>query len=825
MDDLVIDLAPTPRLEGGVQYTDLPDGGMEIDYAPDAPLMPALDHDANLAETLPANVLNAIADQVIEWVEADTEAREEWKQRFEKGLKIIGVIEEGGDEGPFPGAAKVVHPLIMEAAVQFQARSIKELFPPAGPVKALVLGEKTEEREAQAKRVEDYMNYQVTVEDRTYFWDTDQMLMWLPFVGSCFKKTYYDAIAGQVRSKFIKGEQILVPYQATCLEDASRITHTFELSQDKLRRLQMSGFYAGKELPEPAEPLKEAADALDEVDDRTPNLAEGDAPHTLYECHCEYEIPGESQNGLTQPFVITVEKDARAVLAIRRNWKIDDEQARRRGWFTHYKYFSGLGFYGFGLFHAIGSLGEAATGALRAILDSAAFASLQGGFKSKDARLKGGEIVLKPGVYHDTELTAEELAKAFYTPPFKEPSAALVQMLQLLIESGQRFASTTDVLTGDATNNAPVGTTLALIEQSSQPFSAIHKRLHVSAGEEFRLRAELNAEYLPQVYPYEVEGEESTVYQADFDGRVDVVPVSDPNIFSNTQRIAMAQGVLELANSAPQMYDTYEVHKRMLEAMRVPDIDTLLPDPNEIPHADPVSEGAYLFVGKPVRAHIDEDNGAHLFIHQAQMQTVAASPLAETVQAALMAHIAEHVALQYTIQMSQMLGLPLPTPDLRNKKRPEMDVQVANQIAMQAALAIQGMQQLQVAQMQQQVAQEQARVDQADQAEAARADQADQADQARKNQGVLAENDRKNQAFQADEERKNLALESQINREQIKAATDYLKSVGAMDIDPMELVRTSKELGVSFDEALKVLREAQSGGQGQGPFPDTERAL
>lgn len=815
MDGITIDLSPTPLREGGIEYTQLPDGGLEINYAPDAtPLPGAQDHDANLAETLSPNVLNAIADQVIEWVEADTEAREEWQDRFEKGLKIIGVIEEGGDEGPFPGAAKVVHPLIMEAAVQFQARSIKELFPPAGPVKAVVLGRKTEEREAQGKRVEDYMNYQVTVEDRTYFWDTDQMLMWLPLVGSCFKKTYYDAIAAQVRSKFVKGEHVLVPYAATCLEDAARITHTFELSQDKLRRLQLSGFYTGGELPEPAEPIKDAADALDEVDDRTQTLAEGDAPHTLYECHCEYEIPGESQDGLPQPFIVTVEKDTRAVLAIRRNWKLDDERARRRDWFVHYKYLPGLGFYGFGLIHAIGSLGKAATGALRAILDSAAFATMQGGFKSKDVRLAGKEIVLQPGVYHNTEMTAEELEKAFYTPPFKEPSPALVQMFQLLVETGQRFSSMTEVMTGDAPNNAPVGTTLALIEQSSQPFSAIHKRLHVAAGEEFRLRAELNAEYLPQVYPYEVEGEENTVYQADFDGRVDVVPVSDPNIFSNTQRIAMAQGVLELANSAPQMYDTYEAHKRMLEAMRVPDIDTLLPNPNDIPHADPVSEGSYLMVGQPVRAHIDEDHGAHLFIHQAQLQTIVNSPLAETVQAALMAHIAEHVALQYTIQMSQMLGLPLPQPNLWDKKREGMDPQIANQIALQAAMGIQGMQQLQQQQVQQQVQAEQDAEAQAGQAEQQRADEGMQADQARKDA-----------AFQSEQQRKDMALQAQVTRDQIKAATDYLKQMGAMDIDPAELVQTAQQLGKSFDEALRILREAQMGGSGEGPFALTERAI
>jgi chaperonin GroES len=814
MEDITIDLAPTPLRQDGIQYTDLPDGGLELNYEPDAQAQP-MDGDfaANLAETLPANVLNAIADQVIEWVEADTEARAEWKTRFEDGLKIVGLVKEGTDDGPFPGAATVVHPLIMEAAIQFQARAIKELFPPAGPVKGVVLGQKTEEKQAQSQRVEDFMNYQMTTEDRSYFWDVDKMLLWLPLVGSIFKKSYYDPNIG-LRSKFILPQKVLVPYTATSLEDTPRITHVDEISQAELSKRQRSGLYLDKELPEPQEPFQDSDDGLDKVDDRTPSLAEGDAQHTIYECHCEYEIPGVSQDGEPLPLIITVERDSRATVSVYRNWKETDERTRRRLWFTHYPFFTGLGFYGFGYVHILGSLNEAATGAVRALLDSAAFSTMQGGFKSKDARLAGKDIVLQPGVYHDTELTAEELEKAFYTPPFKEPSPALVQMLQMLVEAGQRFASTTDVLTGDASNMGPVGTTVALIEQSSQPFSAIHKRLHVAAGEEFRLRAELNSENLPPYYPYEVEGESRYIMQADFDERVDVAPVSDPNIFSSTQRIAIAQGVLELANSAPQMYDTYQAHKRMLEAMRVPDIDTLLPDPNDIPHSDPVSEGSYMFVGKPVRAHIDEDHAAHLMIHQAQMQTVMASPLAETVQAALMAHIAEHVALAYTIQMSQALGVPLPEPDLRSKKREEMDPELANEIAMRAAMAIQGMQQLQQAQLQQQAGAEQAQEDEAAQADSARADE-----------GMQSEEKRKDAAFQSDQQRKDMAMQAQVTRDQVKAATEYLKSVGALDVDPVALVQTAQQLGKSFDEALQVLREAMMGGSGVGPAPIAEQAL
>lgn len=794
-----IDLSKESELENGTLYTELPDGGIEIDFSggEEGPVEDDGDHHANLAEFLPGNVLNRIAEQVIEWVDADKEARLDWRIRFEDGLREIGMIPEPGS-GVFEGASRVTHPLIMEACVQFQARAIKEIMPPTGPAKAIVLGKKTEEREEQANRVADFMNYQIMVDDHpAYFEDMDQMLFWLPLNGSMFRKSYYDQAKDKIVSRYIKPDDVLVPYTASNLEDSPRIIHTFKISQDDLRRHQEAGFYADVlvTMPDGINNDDQGTAAFDQIDGRSPSMAEGDEEHTIYECHCEYAIPErEGHAGGVLPYIITVEKDSRTVLAIRRNWKESDERKKKRGWFTHYRYLPGLGFYGFGLIHAIGGLANAGTGALRALLDSAAFANMQGGFKAKDARVKGSEINLKPGVYQDIDMTAEELAKAFYTPPFKEPSKALVELLGILTDFGKSFATTTDVMTGDANNSGPVGTTLALIEQASYPFSAIHKRLHVSLAHELRLRAELNAEYLPAFYPYEVKGGSQYILKSDFDERVDVVPVSDPNIFSNAQRIATAQAVLELAGTAPQIYDTYEAHRRMLEVLRVADIEEVLPNPNDIKRSDPISEGSYLMIGRPVRAHVDEDHEAHLLVHQQQIEFMAGSPMEKIAQPALMAHMAEHYALMYQLQMSQALGMDLPHIDLTGRKRAEMPTEVDNAIAYRAAMAVQAMKQ-------QQQTQEQAAMQQ---------QQADMMDQ-------------RNAEFEAEQQMRNQEVINDIDRKDVLQAADFLRKQGAVDVDPVKFVQVARKLGRSFDEALAIIRNAQMGGQGQGPAPLAER--
>ncbi len=796
-DGLVINFPPTPELVGGVGYQDLPDGSIAVDLDPDEQSLSPfpVEHDANLADAMDAKTRAKLADQVIEWVDADKESRKPWLRVFEDGLRLTGIIPESEDvQAPFKGASKVVHPLLIEHCVQFQARALKQLYPPAGPVKCGVIGKKTEALQAQAKRVEDFMNYQITTLDRSYFWDFDQKLFWLPLVGSCFKKSYKDPEnPAFIRSILVKADNILIPYSATSIQDASRITHRIECSHQQMLRWQRSGFYSDVPLDEPldSEPT-EVQSSLDEADHKERVMAEGDAPHVLYECHCEYGVEGEE----FRPHVVTVEEQSRQVIGVRRNWRATDAQQRKRLWFTQYRYLPGLGVYGFGIVHLMGGLGEAVTGCVRAFLDSAAFATMQGGFKSKDARI-AKNVQLEPGVYIDTEMTFEELQKAFFNPPFKEPSPAMAQILELLIEAGRRFGSTTEALVGDAKNTGPVGTTVALIEQSSEVFSGIHKRLHVALGEEFRLRAELNGECLPDEYPYAVEDNERSVLREDFSERVDVSPVSDPNIYSSTQRIAIAQGELQLAQSAPEMYDTYEAHKRMLSALRSADIDTLLPNPNDIPPTDPVSEGSYLIVGKPVRAHLEEHHGAHLAVHQAQLAMMQGNPLLAGPAQALQAHMAEHLALAYRLEMMQAMGVVLPALDLRGKhsQREGLPAELDNEIAVRAAMAVQ----------------QQAAVVQA-QAAAAQ-DQPPPATEP----SPIAQQSAEREAMRDQE------LQGRIAREQMLAASKFLNDNHAVDVPPEVLVETSRRLGRSFDETLILIRMQQAGGQGEGVAPEAGR--
>lgn len=780
---VVIDFPALSEVADGARYSELPDGGVEIDLDGGdgaAPPQYPLGHGENLADAMSSTEKATLAAQVLEWVDADKESRKPWLTRFEEGLKSLGILQKPEDaNAPFKGASTVVHPILIEHCVQFQARALKQLYPPQGPVKCGVLGKKTDEMQAQATRCEDFMNYQITVLDPTYFWDVDQMLFWLPMVGSTFKKSYpEDDTPAFIRSVFVKADNILVPYQATSLQDASRITHRIECSHHQMLRWQKRGFYSTTIiLPQPMESEPpQVQSSLDEADAKERVIPDGDAPHILYECHCEVQV--ESQNDYW-PYIVTVEEASQSVIGIRRNWRQTDTNRRRRLWFTHYRYLPGLGFYGFGIVHLMGGLGDAVTGTVRLLLDSGAFASMQGGFKSKDAKLPAS-ITLEPGVYKDVEMTSEELGKSFYSPPFKEPSRAVVDMHDRLVESGRRFGSTTEALVGDAKNTGPVGTTVALIEQSSEVFSGIHKRLHVAFGEEFRIRAELNGETLPDEYPYAVPGSDRNVLRADFDDRIDVIPVSDPNIYSSTQRIAIAQGELQLAQSAPEMYDTHEAHRRMLEALRSADIDTLLPNPKDVPPSDPVSEGSCLIVGRPVRAHIDEDHAAHMAVHQAQLEMLSANPLAQATLPALQAHISEHLAFAYRLQMMQAIGLVLPPLDLTSKHRePMLSQEVENEIAVRAALAIQGQQ-----------------------AQAAAVPSPAQ-EQSAEREGVR------------DQE-----AQGKIGRDQLMAAAKFLNSKGVADIAPELLVDTAQKLGRNFEETLALIRNQQSGGQNVGVAPE-----
>lgn len=632
-------------------------------YAEDG--APGMDssHYANLAEQLPENTLSRLAQDVIEWVDRDEESRKEWYERERRGMQMMGVIDDGEWVAPFTGASTVTHPILAEAVTAFQARAISELWPAQGPVRTVVLGEKTPDVQAQAQRVADYMNWQYT-QVNNGFDEEDRMLMRLPLSGSCFKKQYFDPQTGVVRSDYVDAVDFLVPYQATSLNTAVRYTHRMRnVAGNDIRKLIRAGYYRDVSISmRPSGVSSEMTslhEAIDEAEGRQPIDYEEDGGYTLLECACYLDLDGledldesGTPTGIALPYVVTVEKENQVVLSVRRGWKEGDPLKNRRVQVTHYRFLPGFGFYGFGYTHIIGGLSRAATGALRAFLDAAGLANTRGGFKSKDAKLKSDEP-LGMGEWRETDMSAEELSKCFFPMDYREPSTAMFQVLGYLDELGRRYSSTTEALTGDANNNGPVGTTLALIEQGLKVFSAIHKRLHEAHGTEFRIMADLYGEYVPEEYPYRVREADQFVLRSDFDDRVDVIPVSDPNVVSSTQRIAQAQGTVELAERAPQIYNMREVHKRMLTAMRVEDIDTLLPPPQEVEPADPVTEGARMFTGEGVQAFPEQDHLAHMMVHRIWWDQMVPEDMRKDLEPVYKAHMAEHLAELYKIQVLQ----------------------------------------------------------------------------------------------------------------------------------------------------------------------------
>lgn len=645
------------------------------------------EHYANLADYVSENVLQRLATDIINWVERDETSRAAWYSREKRGMELMGLIDDKTWVAPFEGASEVTHPLLAEAVTNFQARAIAELWPAGGPVKTVVLGSVTEEREAQAKRVAGFMNWQYT-EVIDGFDEEDRMLMRLPLSGSCFKKHYFDPIRNEVRSDYVEAADLLVPYQATSLESTPRFTHRIRMNGNTVRKYVGVGWYrdTGNDFNNPLDEgldKTEVHDAIDEAEGRAPIEYEEDGTYRILECVCDLDLEGfehtdedgnETRIGL--PYIVTVDADNQKILAIRRQWKEGDETMRRRVLVTHYKFLPGLGFYGYGFVHVIGGLARAATGALRSLLDAAGFSNLKGGYRSRDAKLKSDEPI-GMGEWREVDMTAEELAKCFFPINYEEPSPAMFNLLGGLDELGRRYASTTENMTGEANNNGPVGTTLALIEQGMKVFSAIHKRLHVAHSHEFRAMSDLYGEFLPDEYPYLIEGEDQNVFRSDFDDRVDVAPVSDPNIISNTQRIAQSQSLHELAVASPDLYDRYEVEKSMLTALRVPNIDTVLPPPEKTPRREPVAENVAMMTGKPVQAFPDQDHYAHMLTHRTWWEFAVSDDMREGVEPAYKAHMAEHMALWYQTQMQEQMGAVPPEV----AEDPQMQAMMAQQAA------------------------------------------------------------------------------------------------------------------------------------------------
>jgi len=652
------------------------------------------EHDQNLAEELDENDSARKAQNLLEAFESDKEARSEWEYRYKQGLETLepdGGLSEEEEQRATRGLSTVVHPMIAEAATQFNAKAIAELYPSGGPVKTTIIGEPTEELEDQARRVKDYMNYQITQEMPEYFPDLDTMLFQLPLIGHAFKKVFFDTNLDRQCSQFVKAEDFVVAPDSKDLLTSIRYSHIIRMPRNDYNRYVEGGYYL---------PIKYMGSELDpagNIGEEIEGVSQGDEAHnetvTLIEMHVYETFDGidgitddeENQDMVAFPYVVTIDYDSQKIVSVRRNWEQEDEKKLRQNYFISYRFLPGTGFYGFGLFHLIGGLGKAATGSLRALLDSAAFSNMQGGFKLK-GRVTGGDLQVNPGEFADLDATVDDVNKAIMPLPFKEPSQTLFNLMNAIVQAGQRFASTADLNVGDVNPNAPVGSTVALIEQGSKAFSAIHKRLHYSQGQEFKLIAKSNAKYLPEQFEFAISGVTTKIFSTDFDSTIDIVPVSDPNVFSTAQRIAQAQSVLQLSQSAPQLYDMYDTHKRMLEALRIPNIGEVLKEPEEAVRIDPVDENMSVMYGKPIRAFPEQDHDAHIAVHMQFIQdpSLGGNPGARNLQPVLIAHIAEHIALLYRQRMQTAIGMQLaPLPDIRNPKfkfedlSPELDMQIS----------------------------------------------------------------------------------------------------------------------------------------------------
>lgn len=693
---------PVTSRHGDVELTKFPDGAEVVDLfagAANASELASLSVEtegfgANLAERLTGSQRSGIAQTLIEYSRVDLESRKDWEELTNRALRLLGIDKVDASQLPFPGAAAVQHPVLAEACVQFQAHAIEEFFPATGPVKGENAGEATEEMLAQIDRAEDWMNFYLTVEDPDYYGDTDQMLFYLPIAGSVFRKVWMDPRDGLPHARYVKAEDFIAPYFARDLKNCPRYAHRYTMTGAEIRRAMARGEFIQVDLPEPPtySDEGEGRSIEDRADRRTRVLHQDDELYEMLEYHVEFALPegvDEYDDGMLDlSYIITVDATTQEVLAIRRNWRENDPTAQKRIWFAHYKFLPGLGFYGWGFLHVIGQLCEAISGGVRAQLDSALMATVQGGFRAKDGAKKGGSLSIKPGVYQDIDATIDELAKTFYTPPFKEPSPALTQMIGALIQDARKFASITEVLTGGADNKGPVGTTIALIEQSMKLFTAIHKRIFAAAREEFRMLAELFYDFAPyDEYPYHLEGEAKYALRSDFDERVDFIPVADPNIISSVQRIAMAQAVLELIKTDPQLYgpeERVEAHRRFLRALKVPDYQKLEPKLPKATRLDPIGENAMAMMGKMIRAFPGQHHRLHIMAHWRQIeiaQNTLPADQFDAVYTVLMSHIREHETLemieQVNAQMQQSIGVPLPPIDIYGQNEdlpPELEM-------------------------------------------------------------------------------------------------------------------------------------------------------
>ena len=634
-----------------VEQIELPDGGVELNFDPRSKLngQQPQGHFDNLTDAVEDGFLSKLGSEMQANYTDYKNSRKDWEQTYIKGLDLLGFKYNIKTE-PFQGASGATHPVLAEAVTQFQAQAYKELLPADGPVRTQVIGRSDPQREQQSQRVKDFMNYEIMYDLKEYEAEFDQMLFHLPLAGSTFKKVYYDSLLQRAVSKFVQADDLVVPYSATSLDDTEAIIHVVKMSENELRKQQVSGFYRDVELTKPAitsDKVEEKQKALA----GTTKVGRQEDVYTLLECHVNLDIegfedvgPDGEPTGIKLPYVVTLEESSRVVLSIRRNFAPNDPTRKKVQYFVHFKFLPGLGFYGFGLIHMIGGLSRTATVALRQLLDAGTLSNLPAGFKLRGVRVRDDAAPIQPGEFRDVDAPGGSLKDAFQFLPYKEPSQTLLQLMGIVVAAGQRFASIADMQVGDGNQQAAVGTTVALLERGSRVMSAIHKRLYAALKREFDLLAKVFATYLPPVYPYDVVGGQREIKVQDFDERIDILPVADPNIFSQTQRITMAQTELQLAMSNPQMHNLYQSYRKMYEALGVKDIDRILPPPPPPQPTDPAVENIKAMTQKPFQAYRGQDHRAHITSHLYFMATnmVRNNPM---VMGSLEKNILEHIGL------------------------------------------------------------------------------------------------------------------------------------------------------------------------------------
>lgn len=657
------------------------DGGALVILGPELSQDMEPDFHANLAEYIDESELDALGHELLDDFESDSRSRQDWEQTYKKGLDLLGLKIEDRSS-PWPGACGVFHPILSEAAVRFQSQAIMETFPAGGPVKTKIVGRVTPERERQALRVKEDLNYFLTEKMSEYRGEHERMLFALPLAGAAFKKVYFDPTLGRPASVYVPAEDFVAPYGAADLQTANRYTHIMRKHPNEIRKLQVIGFYRDVNLSNPVPDRNEIQRVKDKLAGE--EQIETDDRHMLLEVHVDLDLPGYEDvgkdgepTGVALPYVVTVERSTGVVLSVYRNWKQDDELKLKRQHFVQYGYIPGFGFYPFGLIHLVGGIAKSATSILRQLVDAGTLANLPAGLKARGLRIKGDSTPLMPGEFRDVDVPSGAIKDSITFLPYKEPSQVLAGLLGTLVEEGRRFASIADLQIGDANQSAPVGTTLALMERAMKVMSAVQARLHASMKQELDLLVDIIRVHMQGDYDYETDM--GATRTEDYDGRIDVIPVTDPNAASLSQRVVQYQAALQLAAQAPQMYDLPELHRQMLTVLGIQDPGKIIPNTDEKKPMDPVSENMAILSGKPVKAFLYQDHEAHIKVHMSAMQDpkilqlVGQSPQASMIQGAAMAHIAEHIGFQYRREIENQLGVELPPPD---QPLPE-DIEVA----------------------------------------------------------------------------------------------------------------------------------------------------